>query len=68
MIDNKSQILKMDDDAWEKGFIDGEAGHSRCPFSAVTREAWSWSSGWIEGDAKRRGFSYSYPTQRIMAA
>ena len=56
--------LTIDSTAWQEGFDGGEAGRpmSRCPYRAATTEAWSWHSGWIEGDAKRQGFSYSRGT------
>lgn len=56
--------LTIDSRAWREGFTAGEAGRlaSRCPYAAGTTEAWSWHSGWIEGDAKRQGFSYSRGT------
>ena len=34
-------------------------GVARCPYSAHSIEAYSWLSGFIEGDAKRQGYSYS---------
>jgi ribosome modulation factor len=56
--------LTMDLKAWEEGFKAGEAGRlmSRCPYLAATTEAWSYHGGWIEGDAKRQGYSYSRGT------
>jgi hypothetical protein len=51
--------LKHNPEAWEEGFQAGEERTSRCPYPAGTREAWSWWSGHVEGDAKREGFSYS---------
>jgi hypothetical protein len=37
----------------------------RCPYPAGTTKAWSWHSGFVEGDAKRQGYSYSLgATQR----
>jgi len=58
-------VLRQDPKAWEKGFKAGDsaAGASvRCPYSAGTTEAWSWHSGYVEGDAKRQGYSYSRGT------
>ena len=55
-------VLKHDSKAWEEGF---SAGESRvrfplgCPYPAGTTQAWSWHSGYVEGDAKRQGYSYS---------
>jgi hypothetical protein len=51
-------VLKHDPKAWEEGF---EAGESKvrisnmCPYSAGTTQAWSWHSGYIEGDARCQG-------------
>ncbi len=30
-----------------------------CPYPPGSTEAFSWCSGFIEGDAKRQGYSYS---------
>jgi hypothetical protein len=54
--------LKHDPRAWEAGFSAGESRVRfplRCPYPAGTTEAWSWHSGYVEGDAKRQGYSYS---------
>ena len=51
--------LEQDPKAWEEGFNAGEERNPRCPYPAGSREAWSWHSGQVEGDAKRQGFSYS---------
>lgn len=51
--------------AWEEGFTAGESGAKtalRCPYPAATTVAWSWHSGYIEGDAKRQGYRYSRDT------
>ena len=55
-------VLRQDPKAWEKGFKAGDStvrAQVRCPYSAGTTQAWSWHSGYVEGDAKRQGFSYS---------
>jgi hypothetical protein len=52
-------ILKHDEKAWEEGFKAGEGREPRCPYPAGTTQAWSWQSGYVEGDAKRQGYSYS---------
>ena len=55
-------VLKHDPRAWEAGFSAGESRirfSLRCPYPAGTTEAWSWHSGYVEGDAKRQGYSYS---------
>jgi ribosome modulation factor len=51
-------------EAWIAGFHAGETGRpSRtCPYPAIRFLAWSWHSGYIEGDAKRQGFEYSLGT------
>jgi hypothetical protein len=49
-------IVTQDPKAWEAGFKAGEQGTpERCPYPAGSREDWSWHSGHVEGDAKRRG-------------
>lgn len=53
------EIVKIDPKAWDEGFAAGEKRNSGCPYPVGSREAWSWYSGKIEGDAKRQGFSYS---------
>ena len=58
----KPIVLKHDPRAWEEGFSAGESRVRfplRCPYPAGTTEAWSWHSGYVEGDAKRQGYSYS---------
>jgi hypothetical protein len=58
----KHIVLKHDPKAWEEGFRAGENKVRiplRCPYPAGTTEAWSWHSGYVEGDAKRQGYSYS---------
>ena len=57
-----ASVLKHDPKAWEEGFNAGENRVRfplRCPYPAGTTEAWSWHSGYVEGDAKRQGYSYS---------
>ena len=57
--------LSIDSHAWSRGFHDGEAGrplHS-CPYAVGTTERWSWSSGYIEGNAARRGYSAHRPIE-----
>ena len=49
--------LTQDPKAWDEGFKAGEAGKPRqYPYPAGSREAWSWHSGRVEGEAKRDGF------------
>ena len=58
--------LTIDGDAWNQGFWDGEAGKPRhsCQYPAGSTEAWSWSSGYIEGKAARNGFKATRPVPR----
>ena len=55
--------LTIDVTAWNRGFAAGEQGRpSRsCPYDRGTTESWSWSSGYIEGQAARNGFDASLP-------
>ena len=55
--------LEIDGNAWNQGFWDGELGLPKrlCPYAVGTTERWSWSSGYIEGDALRTGFKASLP-------
>jgi hypothetical protein len=61
-------MIRIDSKAWDEGFKAGETirswpGESRCavhcPYPPASIEALSWHSGFIEGDAKRQGYSYS---------
>ena len=55
-------MLKHDPKAWEEGFKAGESAARipvRCPYPAGGIAAWSWHSGYVEGDAKCQGYSYS---------
>ncbi|MCY1297026.1 hypothetical protein D9M69_447710 [compost metagenome] len=49
-------MLRLNAWAWQQGHDCALAGGSgaQCPYSARSHEAWSWVSGWIEGDARRR--------------
>ena len=55
--------LKIDGNAWNQGFWDGELGLPLrlCPYAVGATERWSWSSGYIEGDAYRNGFKATLP-------
>jgi hypothetical protein len=53
------RIIEQDPKAWEEGFKAGEKRKPRCPYREGSREAWSWRSGRVEGDAKRQRFSDS---------
>jgi hypothetical protein len=52
-------MITHDPKAWDEGFTGGEERKFRCPYPAGSHQAWSWHSGYVEGDAKRQGFSYS---------
>ena len=59
--DRKRLLLR---DGFHRWFTTRTAMHRklsriRCPYSAGTTQAWSWHSGYVEGDAKRHGCSYS---------
>jgi RNA-directed DNA polymerase len=55
--------LEIDGNAWNRGFCDGEAGKplGSCPYVVGTTERWSWSGGYIEGNALRNGFKATLP-------
>lgn len=61
--------LKIEEQAWNRGFWDGEAGEPlvSCPFAVGTTESWSWSSGYIEGKAFRNGFKATRPYASMAA-
>lgn len=46
-------ILRQDPDAWKAGFAAGLVGDKNCPYLRPRSLSWAWSSGWIEGEAKR---------------
>ncbi len=46
--------LTMPEAAWNQGFQDGMFRRERCPFPAMSRDAWAWSSGYIEGRANAK--------------
>ncbi len=50
--------LELDAAAYRAGYAAGLAADGReCPYPARSTESWSWSSGFIEGEAKReQGF------------
>ena len=55
--------LTIDGNAWNRGFWDGELGLPLrcCPYAVGSTERWSWSSGYIEGNAFRKGFKATLP-------
>ena len=58
--------LEIDGNAWNRGFWDGEEGKPlhACPYDVGTTERWSWSSGYIEGNAARNGYAVIRPASR----
>ena len=58
--------LTIDGNAWNQGFRDGELGLPlrSCPYAVGATERWSWSSGYIEGNAARNGFAVIRPAPR----
>jgi hypothetical protein len=53
MDDQTPPRLSQDPDAWRAGFAAARAARRGNPHPPGTREAWSWSSGYVEGEAKR---------------
>lgn len=52
----KPVLISLDEQAWRAGFVSGNLClDEACPYSAMSVEALSWSSGRIEGAAKPRG-------------
>ena len=51
--------MTQDQQAWIRGFEDGEQGKPlrADPYAAGTTASWSWSSGYIEGKAARHGYA-----------
>lgn len=48
--------LKQDPAAWRRGFDAGAGKLQRhCPYQAGSTGAWSWASGFVEGQAKYDG-------------
>ena len=56
-------MIKIDSKAWDEGFKAGESDPGPrqiyCPYPETSNQAFSWYSGFIEGEAKRQGYSYS---------
>ncbi|MBR8047117.1 MULTISPECIES: hypothetical protein [Burkholderia] len=55
--------VRIDPKAWHAGFDAGEVGHAMTPCPA-NLDAFSYFSGWIEGDAERQGYEYSAGAER----
>ena len=49
------KIIKQDIKSWHEGYRAGRsgAGSGACPHRAASTESWSWTSGFIEGEAAR---------------
>lgn len=46
--------LTMPEAAWNQGYQDGIVRREKCPFPPMSRDAWAWSSGYIEGRANAK--------------
>jgi len=58
--------LAQDENAWTRGFEDGELGLPlrACPYDIGSTESWSWSSGHLEGKAARNGYAVIRPAPK----
>ena len=58
--------IEIDEQAWIRGFEDGERGKSlnACHYEIGTDERWSWSSGYVEGKAARNGYAVTRPAPK----
>ena len=41
----------MPEKSWLEGVHSGQSGTANCPYKVGTTDAWSWSSGYVEGRA-----------------
>lgn len=58
--------LHADPKAANEGFRDGYQGKKNaCPYRTGTVEAWSYHSGWIEGEARRQNGPRLEPVEII---
>jgi ribosome modulation factor len=55
--------IEMDEQAWLRGFDDGEQGKplNECPYHIGSDGSLSWISGYIEGKAARDGYTVIRP-------
>lgn len=53
----------IDPEAWRAGLQAGETGRAMTPCPA-SLDAFSYFSGWIEGDAKRQSYEYNARAER----
>jgi hypothetical protein len=53
--DKRQEILPQSIRPWHEGYRAGRSreGFAKCPYAAGSCEGWSWSSGYIEGEAAR---------------
>jgi len=58
--------IAINEEAWLRGFDDGEQGKPRheCPYHISSDDSLSWISGYIEGKAERDGYAVIRPVQR----
>jgi ribosome modulation factor len=58
--------IEMDEQAWLRGFDDGEQGKplNECPYPIGCDGSLSWISGYIEGKAARDGYTVIRPVRR----
>ncbi|WP_175854731.1 hypothetical protein [Burkholderia anthina] len=56
-------VVQIDPEAWRAGFDAGETGRAMTPCPA-NLDAFSYFSGWIEGDAKRQGYKQDVGAMR----
>lgn len=45
--------LTMPLEPWKQGYQAGQMGWGECPYETLSRDAWAWSAGYVEGRAKR---------------
>ena len=59
--------ITIDNNAWNQGFRDGEAGKPlwSCPHTVGTTARLSWSSGYIEGKAARNSYKATWPSSPL---
>lgn len=47
-------VLTMPLEPWRQGVQAGQMGWGECPYETYTRDAWAWSSGYVEGRANAK--------------
>ena len=45
----KPSVFSMPPIPWKNGFDAGSSGQAVNPYAPMTRAAWAWSSGYVEG-------------------